>query len=86
MLTQKNTAQYRTAVAQMVKHLSATNENGQFICTTFRPELVHIADKQYGVLYKDKTSSVKPVAKKEALMFVEEQRGDGAGGVNGGTR
>ena len=60
----------------MVKQLSSSNENGQFICTTFRPELVHIADKQYGVLYKEKTSSVKPVAKEEALGFVEEQRSD----------
>lgn len=72
-------AQYRAAVAQMVKTLAAERENGQFICTTFRPELVHVADKQYGVLYKDKTSSVKLVEKKEALRFVEEQRPDARG-------
>ncbi|CAZ81815.1 unnamed protein product [Tuber melanosporum] len=69
-------AQYRTAVAQMVKDLSSRAENGQFICTTFRPELVMVADKHYGVLYQDtyKTSSVKIASKEEALHFVEGQR------------
>jgi len=67
-------AQYRTAVAQMVKSLSSKSENGQFICTTFRPELVQVADKHYGVLYKNKTSSVDAVSKNEALQFVEGQK------------
>lgn len=67
-------AQYRTAVAHMVKSLSARNEDGQFICTTFRPELVHVADKHYGVLYRNKTSSVDAVSKGEALTFVEGQK------------
>ncbi|KAL7270355.1 Structural maintenance of chromosomes protein 3 [Rhizina undulata] len=67
-------AQYRTAVAQMVKNLSSRAENGQFICTTFRPELVQVADKHYGVLYKNKTSSVDAVTKEEALAFVEGQK------------
>jgi len=45
-------------------------------CTTFRPELVMVADKHYGVLYQDtyKTSSVKIASKEEALHFVEGQR------------
>lgn len=67
-------AQYRTAVAQMVKNLSSRADNGQFICTTFRPELVQVADKMYGVLYKNKTSSVDSVSKEEALRFIEGQK------------
>ncbi|KAF8543003.1 RecF/RecN/SMC [Trichophaea hybrida] len=67
-------AQYRTAVAHMVKSLSSRNENGQFICTTFRPELVHVADKHYGVLHKNKMSTVDAVTKEEALEFIEGQK------------
>lgn len=58
----------------MVKNLSSRAENGQFICTTFRPELVQVADKHYGVLYRNKTSSVDAVAKNEALKFVDGQK------------
>lgn len=58
----------------MVKNLSSRTENGQFICTTFRPELVQVADKHYGVLYRNKTSSVDAVTKNEALKFVDGQK------------
>ena len=57
----------------MVKYLSS-RDNGQFICTTFRPELVQIADKHYGVLHKNKQSSVDAVTKEEALEFIEGQK------------
>ncbi|KAI5814441.1 RecF/RecN/SMC [Pyronema omphalodes] len=67
-------AQYCGAVAQMVKSLSSREQNGQFICTTFRPELVHVADKHYGVLHKNKTSTVDAVTKEEALAFIEGQK------------
>src|SRR5882762_3011107 len=39
-------AQYRTAVAQMLQSISDST-NGQFICTTFRPEMLHVAEKCY---------------------------------------
>ena len=60
----------------MVKNLSGRSENGQFICTTFRPELVQVADKHYGVLHKNKMSSVVAVSNEEALKFIvgEDQR------------
>ena len=67
-------AQYRTAVANMLKSISETSENGQFICTTFRPEMVMVADKCYGVLYTNKTSSIDVVPRKQALGFVEGQK------------
>ncbi|KAI9799990.1 MAG: Structural maintenance of chromosomes protein 3 [Piccolia ochrophora] len=67
-------AQYRTAVANMLKTISEQSENGQFICTTFRPEMVMVADKCYGVLYANKTSSIDVARREEALKFVEGEK------------
>jgi structural maintenance of chromosome 3 (chondroitin sulfate proteoglycan 6) len=65
-------AQYRTAVAQMLKTLSEASEGGgQFICTTFRPEMVLVAEKCYGVTYTNKTSSIDVVDREAALEFVD---------------
>lgn len=93
-------AQYRTAVAQMLKEISAkqsqasqsqdssdeesdNDENGengskkqkvmggQFICTTFRPEMVLVANKCYGVTFHNKTSGIGVVGKEDALSFVD---------------
>ncbi|KAL2212713.1 condensin complex component SMC3 [Sarocladium strictum] len=65
-------AQYRTAVAALLDSIS--NEIGtQFICTTFRPEIVHVADKCYGVTFRNKTSSIDCVSEEDALAFVDEQ-------------
>jgi len=52
---------------------SADSENvsGQFICTTFRPEMVQVAKKCYGVTYTNKTSSIDVVDQDVALEFVE---------------
>ncbi|KAI5361856.1 Putative structural maintenance of chromosomes protein [Septoria linicola] len=63
-------AQYRTAVAQLLQESSQT---GQFICTTFRPEMLHVAEKCYGVSYLNKASSIDVVSKEQALDFVEGQ-------------
>lgn len=63
-------AQYRTAVANM---LQESAESGQFICTTFRPEMLHVAEKCYGVSYLNKASSIDVVSKDQALDFVEGQ-------------
>ncbi|KAF2747224.1 putative chromosome segregation protein SudA [Sporormia fimetaria CBS 119925] len=69
-------AQYRTAVAEMLKKLSGKGGEdggggGQFICTTFRPEMVLVAEKCYGVSYSNKTSSIDVVDREAALDFVE---------------
>ncbi|PGH12120.1 chromosome segregation protein sudA [Polytolypa hystricis UAMH7299] len=66
-------AQYRTAVAQMLKSISEET-NGQFICTTFRPEMLHVAEKCYGVSFRAKASTIDVVSREEALKFVEEQK------------
>ncbi|TVY83557.1 Chromosome segregation protein sudA [Lachnellula suecica] len=74
-------AQYRTAVAQMLEEISlqqssqedngAGGMSGQFICTTFRPEMLLVADKCYGVTFHNKTSGIDAVSREEALRFVE---------------
>jgi structural maintenance of chromosome 3 (chondroitin sulfate proteoglycan 6) len=69
-------AQYRTAVAEMLRKLSGRGgedgeAGGQFICTTFRPEMVMVAEKCYGVSYSNKTSSIDVVTRETALGFVE---------------
>ncbi|CAH0049265.1 unnamed protein product [Clonostachys solani] len=65
-------AQYRTAVADLLQSIS--DEIGtQFICTTFRPEIVYVADKSYGVTFRNKTSSINCVSTDDALEFVEGQ-------------
>ena len=62
-------AQYRTAVAELLKESA---QNGQFICTTFRPEMLHVAEKCYGVIYGgNKTSRIEEVDREQALSFVE---------------
>lgn len=66
-------AQYRTAVASLLERISE-NQQTQFICTTFRPEIVMVADKCYGVTFHNKTSTIDCVPTEEALNFVEGQR------------
>ncbi|KAK4230871.1 chromosome segregation protein sudA [Podospora fimiseda] len=65
-------AQYRTAVASLLQSISEEQKT-QFICTTFRPEIVHVADKCYGVTFHNKTSTIDCVPTEEALHFVEGQ-------------
>ncbi|KAH6907637.1 RecF/RecN/SMC [Coprinopsis sp. MPI-PUGE-AT-0042] len=64
-------AQYRTAVAAMIKDLSST---AQFITTTFRPEMLVTADKFYGVLFNNqKVSSIRAIKREEAQEFVDQE-------------
>ncbi|KAK3399217.1 RecF/RecN/SMC [Sordaria brevicollis] len=65
-------AQYRTAVAALLDSISKTQKT-QFICTTFRPEIVMVADKCYGVTFHNKTSTIDCVPTEDALNFVEGQ-------------
>ncbi|KAL2024632.1 hypothetical protein VTK56DRAFT_6833 [Thermocarpiscus australiensis] len=66
-------AQYRTAVASLLSSISKEKKT-QFICTTFRPEIVHVADRCYGVTFHNKTSTIDCVPTEEALNFVEGQK------------
>ncbi|KAM7528428.1 hypothetical protein LguiB_031838 [Lonicera macranthoides] len=62
--------QYRTAVANMIERL-ANMTGSQFIATTFRQELVNVADKIYGVTHTNRVSRVGLVTKAQAVNFVE---------------
>jgi len=76
-------AQYRTAVADHLMYLAnkvdeAETEDdrpssGQFICTTFRPEMLRVADKVYGVTFANNVSSIRVESIENALDFVESQ-------------
>ena len=46
---------YRASVANLIKKQSNSSENPtQFICSTFRPELVNVADRCYGISHQNK--------------------------------
>ncbi|ESQ50091.1 hypothetical protein EUTSA_v10001887mg [Eutrema salsugineum] len=66
--------QYRTAVGNMIRRLADEEVSTQFITTTFRPELVKVADKIYGVFHKNRVSIVNVISKDRALDFIEKDQ------------
>ena len=46
----------------------------QFIATTFRPEILKVADKIYGVTHKNRVSYINVVSKEQALDFIEHDQ------------
>jgi structural maintenance of chromosome 3 (chondroitin sulfate proteoglycan 6) len=60
-------AVYRTAVAAMIERQS---DSTQFICTSFRPEIVQAADKCFGVAYENKVSRVDEISVDDALAII----------------
>jgi structural maintenance of chromosome 3 (chondroitin sulfate proteoglycan 6) len=64
-------AQYRTAVAKMIEELS---EHAQYICTTFRPEMIQTGVKFFGVIFQNKVSSIQQITREHALEFVEQEQ------------
>ena len=74
---------YRKSVATLIEHQANSVDNPtQFIVSTFRPELVAIANRCYGISHQNKVSSIHHLSKKDALHFVanlmkdEEALGD----------
>jgi structural maintenance of chromosome 3 (chondroitin sulfate proteoglycan 6) len=65
--------QYRTAVGNMIKR-QADAASTQFITTTFRPELVKVADRVYGVTHKSRVSRVDVITREEALYFIDHDQ------------
>jgi structural maintenance of chromosome 3 (chondroitin sulfate proteoglycan 6) len=64
-------ANYRAAVAHLIAKQAADPENPtQFITTTFRPEMVEVADKHYGIALVNKASNIYPLTKGDAENFV----------------
>ncbi|VAH11488.1 unnamed protein product [Triticum turgidum subsp. durum] len=46
----------------------------QFIATTFRPEILKVADKIYGVTHKNRVSFINVVSKEQAMDFIEHDQ------------
>ena len=59
---------YRVNLANLIKELS---KNNQFIISTFRPELIDVADNIYMVKFANKTSNIVKIEKDEASKFIE---------------
>ncbi|SMN21740.1 similar to Saccharomyces cerevisiae YJL074C SMC3 Subunit of the multiprotein cohesin complex required for sister chromatid cohesion in mitotic cells [Maudiozyma saulgeensis] len=59
--------QYRAAVASIIKELSI---NAQFICTTFRTDMLQVADKFFRVKYENKISNVVEIGRDDAIKFI----------------
>ena len=58
---------YRVNLANLIKELS---KNNQFIISTFKTELIDVADNIYMVKFANKTSNIVKIEKEEALKFV----------------
>jgi structural maintenance of chromosome 3 (chondroitin sulfate proteoglycan 6) len=70
-LDQALDASYRAAVANLIQKQATSTENPtQFIVSTFRPELVAIANRCYGISLQNKVSRIHPLSKKDALHFI----------------
>ncbi|RAW43492.1 Structural maintenance of chromosomes protein 3 [Phytophthora cactorum] len=62
---------HRAAVAALIHRQAHSKDSpAQFITSTFRPELVNIADKFYGIGHQNKISNVYPMTKEESLDFI----------------
>jgi len=64
-------ANYRKGVARLIqKQVESTDAPAQFITTTFRPELVAVANKCYGIALLNKVSNIYPLDKPDAQNFI----------------
>mmetsp|Transcript_8303 Transcript_8303/g.14121 ORF Transcript_8303/g.14121 Transcript_8303/m.14121 type:complete len:310 (-) Transcript_8303:158-1087(-) len=71
---------YRAAVASLIKKQATPSsedmeegvarESTQFICSTFRPELVAAANRCFGISHQNKVSSLHLLSKNDALHFI----------------
>uniref|UniRef100_A0A7S2RI58 Structural maintenance of chromosomes protein n=1 Tax=Mucochytrium quahogii TaxID=96639 RepID=A0A7S2RI58_9STRA len=74
---------HRASVAAMIHEQAKT---AQFITTTFRPELVQVADKCFGIQYQNKVSSMVELNTEEALLFVDTIEASEGGGTRKGNK
>lgn len=68
---------YRASVASLIKRQASPSddeenprESTQFICSTFRPELVAAANRHFGISHQNKVSSLHLLEKDDALNFI----------------
>jgi structural maintenance of chromosome 3 (chondroitin sulfate proteoglycan 6) len=46
----------------------------KIICTTFRNEMLQVANKFYGVLFDNRMSTIASITKEDAMSFVEGEQ------------
>jgi len=63
-------AQYRGAVARLMQREA---KNAQMVVTTFRPELLEVANAHYRVYQKNRVSQIECVTEQDARQVIEEQ-------------
>ena len=68
---------YRAALASLIKRQATPSddpenprESTQFICSTFRPELVAAANRCFGISHQNKVSTLHLLSKNDALHFI----------------
>jgi structural maintenance of chromosome 3 (chondroitin sulfate proteoglycan 6) len=62
-------ASYRAGVARLIQKQANDSESpAQFITTTFRPELVKVADKCYGIALSNKMSNIHSLTKVTSII------------------
>lgn len=69
--------EFRTSIAKVIHDLSHEGNKStgfQFICTTFRRELLNQADKLFRVRFENKTSLVEEIDKVDAIQFVRGEK------------
>jgi structural maintenance of chromosome 3 (chondroitin sulfate proteoglycan 6) len=66
-------AAHRTAVANLIH---AQSSKAQFITTTFRPEMLHVAERFYGVTYTNKVSRIGLISQEDALGIIAEEEAE----------
>ena len=66
-------ANYRAEVARLIER-QANNKDSptQFITTTFRPEMVQVAHRHYGIALVNKMSNIYPLNRADAESFVND--------------
>ena len=87
--------EFRTSIARVINDLTRgqiivdddkkenvdVKQNSQFICTTFRRELLNHADKFLRVRYTNKHSLVESVSRSDAIDFVKGEKKQRIGDV-----
>lgn len=68
---------HRTALAALLDSMAHPTVEGaepvQFVCTTFRPEMLQRADRFFGVSFGSRISKVEQITQEQALDFVETE-------------
>lgn len=67
--------QYREMVAKLVRKQANQQTSVQIFCTTFKPEILEVADAYYRIAMKNEASRVEKTTRDDALEFVQTRFG-----------